>query len=60
VRAGRNPEQAEHALAAVRSAAQGTENLLVPMHDALRALVTIGEISNVLRQEWGTFDASRT
>jgi methylmalonyl-CoA mutase, N-terminal domain len=59
VRAERNPEDAERTLAAVRSAAQGTENLLFPMHDALRARVTIGEISNVLREEWGTFDASR-
>ena len=29
------------------------------MRDALRARVTIGEISNVLREEWGTFDAHR-
>ena len=40
-------------------AAQGTENLLVPDARRLRARVTVGEISNVLREEWGTFDASR-
>ncbi|NDU79460.1 methylmalonyl-CoA mutase, partial [Actinomadura sp. DSM 109109] len=45
VRAGRNAEEAERTVAAVRGAARGTENLLVPMHDALRARVTIGEIS---------------
>jgi hypothetical protein len=27
------------------------------MREALRARVTIGEISNALRDEWGTFDA---
>ena len=59
VRAERNAEEAERALAEVRSAARGTENLLPPMRDALRARVTIGEISNVLREEWGTYDASR-
>ena len=59
VRAERNAEEAERTLAAVRSAAQGTENLLPPMREALRARVTIGEISNVLREEWGTFDAHR-
>ena len=33
------------------------ENLLPPMREALRARVTIGEISNALRDEFGTFDA---
>ena len=59
VRAERDAGEAERTLAAVRAAAQGTENLLVPMKESLRALVTVGEISNVLREEWGTFDASQ-
>ena len=59
VRAERNAEEAAAALAKVRRVAAGTENLLPPMREALRARVTIGEISNVLREEWGTFDASR-
>jgi methylmalonyl-CoA mutase N-terminal domain/subunit len=59
VRAERNAEEAERALEAVRAAARGTENMLPPMREALRARVTVGEISNVLREEWGTFDASR-
>src|SRR5215210_5986853 len=57
VRAGRNPDEAAAALADVRTAAAGTGNLLPPMREALRARVTIGEISNALRDEWGTFDA---
>ena len=35
------------------------ENLLPPMREALRARVTVGEISDALRDELGTFDASR-
>jgi methylmalonyl-CoA mutase N-terminal domain/subunit len=40
----------------VRSAAAGTENLLLPMREALRERCTVGEICSVLRDEWGTFD----
>jgi methylmalonyl-CoA mutase N-terminal domain/subunit len=59
VRAERNAEEATATLDEVRRVARGAENLLPPMREALRARVTIGEISNVLREEWGTFDASR-
>src|SRR3954467_1486748 len=56
-RADRNPQEAEHALAAVQETAIGTGNLLPPMREALRARCTIGEICEALRQEWGTYDA---
>jgi methylmalonyl-CoA mutase N-terminal domain/subunit len=59
VRAERSAEDAERTLAEVRRVAETDENLLPPMRDALRARVTVGEISNALREEWGTFDASR-
>ena len=59
VRAERNADEAAATLAEVRRVAAGTENLLPPMREALRARVTVGEISNALREEWGTFDASR-
>jgi methylmalonyl-CoA mutase N-terminal domain/subunit len=60
VRAERDPAAAEAALARVLDAARGTENLLPPMRDALRARCTVGEICNVLRDEWGMYDAQRT
>jgi methylmalonyl-CoA mutase, N-terminal domain len=60
VRAERDPAAADAALAEVARTAAGTGNLLPPMHDALRAQCTIGEICNVLRAEFGTFDASRS
>jgi hypothetical protein len=30
--------------------------MLHPMRDALRALGTVGEICEVLREEWGMYD----
>jgi len=59
VRAERDAGAAETTLAAVRAAAEGDANLLVPMRDALRARCTIGEICGTLRELWGTYDAQR-
>jgi methylmalonyl-CoA mutase N-terminal domain/subunit len=59
VRSERDPAVAAAKLAEVGRVAAGTENLLPPMREALRAQCTIGEICNVLRSEFGTFDASR-
>jgi methylmalonyl-CoA mutase N-terminal domain/subunit len=59
VRAERNADEADRSLAAVRETAGGDGNLLVPMRHALRARVTIGEICNALRDEFGTYDAQR-
>src|SRR4051794_18067570 len=60
VRAERDASTAESALARVREAAQGTENLLPPLREALRARCTIGELCNVLRDEFGMHDAQRS
>ena len=43
----------------VRAAARGTQNLLVPMRDALKAKATLGEVSDALREEFGTYQPSR-
>src|SRR5947199_7805190 len=59
LRAARDPGEVESALAEVRAAATGEANLLVPMRAALRAHATIGEVCQVLRDEWGTHDALR-
>ena len=60
VRAERDADAAHRALAEVRSAAEGTGNLLVPMREALRAHCTIGEICGELRDVFGTYDAQRS
>jgi methylmalonyl-CoA mutase N-terminal domain/subunit len=59
VRAERNAEEAKRAVAAVRDAARGEGTLLVPMREALRARATVGEISNALRAEFGTYDSQQ-
>ena len=43
------------ALATMRAAARGTENLLEPMLAAVRLNATLGEICDVLREEWGEY-----
>jgi methylmalonyl-CoA mutase N-terminal domain/subunit len=44
------------ALSGVRDAVRSGENLLPHMIRAVKALATLGEISDVLREEWGTYD----
>ena len=39
----------------VRTVARGTGNLLVPMKEALRAHATLGEVSDALRDVFGTY-----
>ena len=58
VRAERDQAGVDAALEDVRAAARGTQNLLVPMKVALRRMATLGEVSDVLRAEFGTFQAS--
>jgi methylmalonyl-CoA mutase N-terminal domain/subunit len=55
VRATRDPEAVQAALAALRDAARGHDNLLVPMRDALRHLATVGEVCDALREVFGTY-----
>ncbi|TML12947.1 MAG: methylmalonyl-CoA mutase [Actinobacteria bacterium] len=59
VRAERNENEAQSAIEEVRETARGDGNLLVPMREALRIRATVGEISNALREEFGTFDAQQ-
>jgi len=60
VRAERDAAAAKESLARVREAASGTENLLPPLREALRVHCTIGEICNVLREEFSMYDAQRS
>jgi len=55
IRAERDPAAVEAALADVRAAARGTQNLLAPMKEALRSMATLGEVSDVLRDEFGVY-----
>ncbi|MGW5207562.1 acyl-CoA mutase large subunit family protein, partial [Streptomyces griseoincarnatus] len=55
LRAERDQEAVDTALAALRKAAEGEDNVLYPMKDALRARATVGEVCNALREVWGTY-----
>ncbi len=56
VRTERDQEAVDAALSRVAEAAAGTQNLLVPMKEALRAMATLGEVSDVLRREFGVYE----
>jgi methylmalonyl-CoA mutase N-terminal domain/subunit len=43
------------ALGSVAEAAKGTDNLLYPMKEALRAGATLGEVSDTLRTVFGEY-----
>ncbi len=53
---GRKEEELRGAMEGVRSAAGSGENLLPPIIRAVKALATLGEISDALRDAWGTYD----
>ena len=55
-RSRRDSGNTTQALEGIRSAARSTENLIPPIIEAVKASVTLGEISQVLREEWGAHD----
>jgi methylmalonyl-CoA mutase N-terminal domain/subunit len=55
VKADRDEEAVDDALAAVRDTARGDGNLLPPIVDAVKAYASVGEICNVLRDEFGEY-----
>jgi methylmalonyl-CoA mutase N-terminal domain/subunit len=46
------------ALARLREAARGTDNLMPFILEAVRQHATLGEIADALRDVWGTYDGS--
>jgi methylmalonyl-CoA mutase N-terminal domain/subunit len=59
-RAARSGDALRHALNAVKSAAASGENLMPPIIDAVDCGVTLGEISDILRQVFGEYRESVT
>jgi methylmalonyl-CoA mutase N-terminal domain/subunit len=60
LRASRDNAACQLALARLRSAAQGKENLMPTILDAVEALATVGEIADCLREVFGTYQESVT
>ncbi len=55
LRSERDGAAVASALDRMRTAARGTGNVLYPMKDALAARATVGEVSDALREVWGTY-----
>ncbi len=55
LRTTRNNDEVQRQLDALRAAAAGTDNVLVPMKAALAARGTVGEVCNALRETWGVY-----
>ncbi|MCX4233271.1 acyl-CoA mutase large subunit family protein [Streptomyces ortus] len=55
LRAERDQQLVDSALTSLKKAADGEDNVLYPMKEALRARATVGEVSNALREVWGTY-----
>jgi methylmalonyl-CoA mutase N-terminal domain/subunit len=56
LRGRRDQTKVDQALAEVADVARGSENLLDPMKEALRAEATLGEVSDALRAVFGEYD----
>jgi len=55
LRSERDQAEVDKHLTALADAARGTDNVLYPMKDALRARATVGEVCNTLREVWGVY-----
>jgi len=55
LRQRRDSAAVDRALADLRAAAQGTDNVLPPLRTALQELATVGEVCGALREVWGTY-----
>ena len=55
IRSRRDAEAVQRGLEQVRSAARSGDNLMPHLIEAVRASATLGEISDVLRAEWGVY-----
>jgi methylmalonyl-CoA mutase N-terminal domain/subunit len=53
----RDAEKVSNCLAAIKQAAQGTDNIMPPVIDAVENNCTLGEIADVLRSVYGEYQA---
>jgi methylmalonyl-CoA mutase N-terminal domain/subunit len=49
----------DRSLKEVEETARGSDNLLPPMREALRARATLGEVSDALRRAFGEYHPNR-
>lgn len=58
LKATRNADRVAVTLSELRAAARGTDNVMPFIKAALAARATVGEVSDALREVWGTFHAA--
>ncbi len=56
MKSGRDGNGLQGSLEGIRAAARSGENLLPPLISAAKNRATLGEISDLLREEWGSYD----
>ncbi len=56
LRADRSSDEVKRRLTALRKAAEGTENLMPFIYDAVKAYATLGEICDAMREVFGTYE----
>jgi methylmalonyl-CoA mutase N-terminal domain/subunit len=56
LRAERSSDEVARRLAVLRKAAQGSDNLMPYIFDAVRAYATLGEICDAMREVFGTYE----
>src|SRR6266700_2169458 len=59
LREAREAASVNRALSALKTAAEGTGNVLYPLRDALRADATLGEVCDALRDVWGVYQPGK-
>jgi methylmalonyl-CoA mutase N-terminal domain/subunit len=55
IKSERNQQRVDQTLSKIKQAAEGRENLMPPVIDAVREYATVGEISDVLREVFGEY-----
>ncbi len=55
LRRSRDSVAHRRALDELKKAADGTQNVLYPLHEALQARATVGEVCDALREVWGLY-----
>ena len=58
LKATRDNERVDEALAALEAAARGEDNIMYPLIEASRAYATVGEMCDALREVWGEYEES--
>jgi methylmalonyl-CoA mutase N-terminal domain/subunit len=56
LRASRDGDRVRAALGRLKAAAAGTDNLMPPLLEAVRAYATLGEMCDALRDVWGEYE----